>query len=189
MGMFDEIVIPKSYLKGLLTKEEEKLLKTTKSFAGSISGVVFQTKSLDNELAIYKLYKQKLYKNDRDAVLQEVKGSKWIPTTYTGEVDFYDHIKDKEGNVHWAEFVFVFRKGKLDAKRLYEFKIHRTAKEIELENRKWEAARSKQDEHEKTFKYKFYFFIFKILTKLINKVKARLDPYSYEYGTVKIKDE
>ena len=27
MGMFDDIIVPKSYLKGLLTKEQEKLVK------------------------------------------------------------------------------------------------------------------------------------------------------------------
>ena len=31
MGMFDDIIVPKSYLKGLLTKEQEKLIKDKKS--------------------------------------------------------------------------------------------------------------------------------------------------------------
>ena len=49
MGMFDDIIVPKSYLKGLLTKEQEKLIKDNN----------YQTKCLENSLAQYKVYKQK----------------------------------------------------------------------------------------------------------------------------------
>ena len=50
MGMFDHIIVPKSYLKGLLTKDQEKLLKATSRFGGSVKGILFQTKSLENSL-------------------------------------------------------------------------------------------------------------------------------------------
>ena len=40
MGMFDDIIVPKSYLKDLLTKEQEKLIKDNN----------YQTKSLENFL-------------------------------------------------------------------------------------------------------------------------------------------
>ena len=66
MGMFDDIMVPKSYLKDLLTKEQEKLIH---------GNHYYQTKSLDNALRRYKVYKQKLFLNDTDVVLQESKDS------------------------------------------------------------------------------------------------------------------
>ena len=51
MGMFDDIIVPKSYLKSLLTKDQEKLVKDNN----------YQTKSLENFLAEYKVHRQKLY--------------------------------------------------------------------------------------------------------------------------------
>jgi hypothetical protein len=179
MGMFDEIVVPKSYLKGLLTKQQEKLLTTAKDYGGSATGVVFQTKNLDNQLAVYKLYRQKLYKNER------FEDDKWSAVDYTGEIYFWDGIKDKKGDYYWIEFRFVFLKGKVDSKSLEYFKVSKTAKQIKDENRKWEISKAKQDEYQKTLKYKFYFSIFKILSKLVNRVRSKLSPYEYEYGTIK----
>ena len=43
MGMFDDIIVPKSYLKGLLTKDQEKLIKNND----------YQTNSLENFLSLY----------------------------------------------------------------------------------------------------------------------------------------
>ena len=57
--MFDEIIVPKSYLRNLLTKENEKLLHKDH---------VFQTKDFDNFLDVYKIYRQRLYKLDRSEV-------------------------------------------------------------------------------------------------------------------------
>ena len=51
MGMFDDITVPKSYLRGLLTKDQEKLIVDND----------YQTKSLENFLAQYKVHRQKLY--------------------------------------------------------------------------------------------------------------------------------
>ena len=63
--MFDDIIVPKSYLKGLLTKEQEKLIKDNN----------YQTKSLENFLGQYKVYRQKLFiKKDKE----------WVKDTYTG---------------------------------------------------------------------------------------------------------
>ena len=75
MGMFDDIIVPKSYLKSLLTKDQEKLVKDNN----------YQTKSLENFLAEYKVHRQKLYIKEGFK-----KGSKWvILKNYTGEVNFY----------------------------------------------------------------------------------------------------
>jgi hypothetical protein len=65
MGMFDDIIVPKSYLRGLLSKKEEKILKVSKRYGGSVTGCEFQTKDLENTLSMYKVYKQKLYTNDK----------------------------------------------------------------------------------------------------------------------------
>jgi|19_taG_2_1085344.scaffolds.fasta_scaffold03558_9 hypothetical protein len=177
MGMFDDIMVPKSYLKDLLTKEQEKLIH---------GNHYYQTKSLDNALRRYKVYKQKLFLNDTDVVLQESKDSKWVSLDYSGEVFFYDNIKDKEGNCHWVEFRFVFLEGKLDAKYLEEFYIQRTIGQIKEEDRKWKDARKRQLKYEKTLKYKIYFFIFKILHKLLNKARGKVTRYDYPYGTTKV---
>lgn len=175
MGMFDDIIVPKSYLRGLLTKEQEKIIR----------GNNYQTKSLENCLRQYKVYRQKLFMNDVDFLTKKEK-DKWVPVEYTGEVLFYDNIKDKNGDQHWAEFRFVFLEGKLDAKYLEEFYILKTSKEQEEENRKWKEARKKQDKYEATLKYKFYFFIFKILCKLLNKVRGKVTRYDYDYGTTRV---
>ena len=94
MGMFDEIKVPKSYLKGLLTKDQEKLL----------SGNNYQTKSFENFLAQYKIYRQKLYLKDAECSKEE----KWVRASYSGKVNFYDSMADQDGNEWWAEFDFLF---------------------------------------------------------------------------------
>lgn len=179
MGMFDEIVVPKSYLKGLLTKKQEKLLTTVRDYGGKATGVVFQTKSLDNQLSVYKLYRQKLYKSN------QFEDKEWSAIDYTGELSFWDGIKNEKGDYYWVEFSFIFLKGKVDSKRLEEFRVSKTSKEIEKENYEWALSKDKQKKYEGTFKYKFYFFILKILIKLTNKMRPKVEPYSYEYGTVK----
>ena len=199
MGMFDDIIVPKSYLKGLLTKEQEKLLKTTSRFGGAVRGIAFQTKSLENRLRKYKIYKQKLFVNDEtlwnceppdteartEATPKKYPYEKgrWEKVSHSGEVNFYDSITDKKGNKHWVEFRFVFYKGQLDAKYLEEFLLHQTKEEIETQNQKWEEAREKQEEYEKTVKYRVYFSIFKILHKMLSRIRKKVDPHSYEYGT------
>ena len=172
MGMFDDIIVPKSYLKGLLTKGQEKIIK----------GNLYQTKCLDRTLRMYKVYKQKLYAQEPPPTKTEKR--KWKAVDYTGEVYFYDSIKDKKGNAHWVEFRFVFLKGKLDAKYVEEFRLQQTSEEIVKQNEEWESSKEKQDKYEATLKYKIYFSLFKVLHKLLNKVRKKVTPYAYEYGTV-----
>ena len=172
MGMFDDIIVPKSYLKGLLTKDQEKIIR----------GNLYQTKCLDRTLRMYKVYKQKLYAQEPPPTKTEKR--KWKAVDYTGEVYFYDSIKDKKGNAHWVEFRFVFLKGKLDAKYVEEFRLQQTSEEIVKQNEEWESSKEKQDKYEATLKYKIYFSLFKVLHKLLNKVRKKVTPYAYEYGTV-----
>ena len=114
MGMFDDIIVPKSYLRGLLTKENEKLLHKDH---------VFQTKAFDNLLDVYKVYRQRLYKLDRSGFeLKEEEHTtltdKWDKIHENKTVVFYDGVKDDEENEWWFEFEFIFTNGKLDKKKL-----------------------------------------------------------------------
>ena len=172
MGMFDDIIVPKSYLKGLLTKDQEKIIR----------GNLYQTKCLDRTLRMYKVYKQKLYAQEPPPTKTEKR--KWKAVDYTGEVYFYDSIKDEKGDAHWVEFRFVFLKGKVDAKYVEEFRLQQTFEEISKQNEEWESSKEKQDKYETTLKYKIYFSLFKVLHKLLNKVRKKVTPYAYEYGTV-----
>ena len=172
MGMFDDIIVPKSYLKGLLTKDQEKIIR----------GNLYQTKCLDRTLRMYKVYKQKLYAQEPPPTKTEKR--KWKAVDYTGEVYFYDSIKDEKGNAHWVEFRFVFLKGKVDAKYVEEFRLQQTSEEIVKQNEEWENSKEKQDKYETTLKYKIYFSLFKILHKLLNKVRKKVTPYAHEYGIV-----
>ena len=51
MGMFDEITVGRTYLKDLLTKEQEAIIKQGDD--------IYQTKDLKNLLGSYKIYKRK----------------------------------------------------------------------------------------------------------------------------------
>ena len=104
MGMFDDIIVPKSYLKGLLTKQQEKLIKDNN----------YQTKSLENCLHQYKIHRQKLF-------IKEEK--KWTEVAHTGTVDFYNSIKDKKGDLYWVDFRFLFEDGVVDKKELVKYII------------------------------------------------------------------
>ena len=83
---------------------------------------------MDRTLRMYKVYKQKLYAQEPPPTKTEKR--KWKAVDYTGEVYFYDSIKDKKGNAHWVEFRFVFLKGKVDAKYMEEFRLQQTSEEI-----------------------------------------------------------
>ena len=114
--MFDNIIVPKSYLRGLLDKKQEKLLKGNHTF---------QTKNLDNTLSRYKVYAQRLYKLERSV---DMGGGveTWRKLDNTVVVVFYDTIKDKKENEWWFEFGFTFNKGKLDKKELISCKLETT---------------------------------------------------------------
>ena len=97
MGMFDDIIVPKSYLKGLLTVEQEKLVKSNN----------YQTKSLENFLGQYKVYRQKLFVKEN---------KEWIKDTRTAKINFYTSFYDKDKNMWWSEYEFTFNSGVLDRK-------------------------------------------------------------------------
>jgi len=149
MGMFDDIIVPKSYLKGLLTKEQEKLVKSNN----------YQTKSLENFLGQYKIYRQKLFVKEN---------KEWIKDTRSGKINFYTSFYDKDKNTWWREFEFTFVKGVVDKKELIKFEMEETAEEAEEREKEWEAANAKKRVFQRTFRYKFFFALSKVLRKLLS---------------------
>jgi len=147
MGMFDDITVPKSYLKGLLTKEQEKLIKDNN----------YQTKSLENFLGRYKVYRQKLFVKEN---------KEWVKDTRTGKVNFYTSFYDKDENMWWVEFEFTFRNGVVDKKELLKFQIQETAEEAEAREKEWEKITSQRKLFERTLRYRFYNKISNFLFKL-----------------------
>jgi hypothetical protein len=172
MGMFDDIIVPKSYLKGLLSKKEEKILKTSKRYGGSVTGCEFQTKDLSSTLSMYKVYKQKLYTNDKvlwnceppDTEQRNESTSKkypyekgrWKEVHYTGSVVFYNGFKDEKQNEWWFEFEFTFNNGRLDKKKLISCKLETTKAKKDSIDKMWDTEQEIFDEYRKNFKYRFF---------------------------------
>ena len=149
MGMFDDIIVPKAYLKSLLTKEQEKLVKDNN----------YQTKSLENFLGQYKVYKQKLFVKENE---------KWVKDTRSGKINFYTSFHDKDENMWWSEYEFTFDSGVLDRKKLIKFEMEETAEEAEKREKVWEAANAKRKVFQRTFKYRFFSALTKFLRKLLS---------------------
>ena len=159
MGMFDDITVPKSYLRGLLTKDQEKLIVDND----------YQTKSLENFLAQYKVHRQKLY--IREGLK---KGGKWvILKNYTGEVNFYTSFQDKDENAWWAEFNFSFVNGVLDKKELVKFEMQETAEEAKERVKAWTTRHAEIDAFQRTFKYKFFDKIRAFLSRILEWVQKQ----------------
>lgn len=159
MGMFDDITVPKSYLKGLLTKEQEKLIK----------GNSYQTKSLENFLGQYKIHRQKLYVKQGE--WKDGKDGKWVKDPYDGTINFYTSFSDDDGNRWWVEFDFLFRQGVLDQKHLVDFKQEASAAEV-LKSQEEQAKRNAEaDAFRRTFKYKFYEKVRVLLSSLLEWVQ------------------
>lgn len=160
MGMFDDIIVPKSYLKSLLTNEQEKLIKSNR----------YQTKSLENFLGTYKVYRQKLFVKEN---------KEWIKDTRSGKINFYTSFRDKDKNTWWGEFEFTLVNGVVDKKELIKFEIQQTAQEKEEQNKNREEANVKRKISQRTFKYRFFAALSRILRKLLNwseqKVNLNLD--------------
>ena len=96
MGMFDEILVPKSYLKGLLKKEDEKLFKKNH---------LFQTKDLENVMDLYKVHRQRLYKLENSRLLNKSENGsneKWKLIKQDLDINFYDFICPEEGDRYSA---------------------------------------------------------------------------------------
>ena len=163
MGMFDEILVPKSYLKGLLKKEDEKLFKKNH---------LFQTKDLENVMDLYKVHRQRLYKLENSRLLNKSENGsneKWKLIKQDLDINFYDFICPEEGDRYSAEFEFSFIRGKLDKKKLIHVKIEQTKDEAEAVAKMWEIEQKILNGYRKTsIKYKFFSSLEKYFRKAQN---------------------
>ena len=161
MGMFDEIIIPKSYLKGVLNKKDEKLFDTYHKF---------QTKDFEpmhgGSLDVYKLSRSQLSK--------QVKKDKWKKVTVTKDITFYTSFTSKNGDECWFEFEFTFVTGKIDSKKLTDRTV--TSKESqearvmgvlkETVDRMWAIEQKIFEEYREKLSYRFWMKVEKICQKL-----------------------
>ena len=160
MGMFDDIIVPKAYLRNLLTKKNEKLLHKDH---------VFQTKSFDNYLDVYKIYRQRLYRLDRSGLDPAELADIWDKVHEDNVVTFYDQVNDDEDNEWWFEFEFTFNNGKLDKKKLISSKVQTTAKERGDINKMWDTEQDIFNEYrENSNSYKLYTWLEKRFQKMTN---------------------
>jgi len=167
MGMFDDIIVPKSYLKGLLTKEQEKLIKDNN----------YQTKCLENALFQYKLHSRKLYINKKTGWTMESEPAPEKPTyefvSYTGSVNFYNSIQDERGDSYWVEFCFTFDNGVLDKKELIKFEMQETAEEAKKREKVWEERRAEIDAFQRTLRYRFFSKVRAVLSRILDWVQKQ----------------
>ena len=156
MGMFDEIIVPKGYLRSLLKKEDEKLLDKNH---------LFQTKDLDNFLDLYKVHRQYLYKKKRESLPFE----EWEKVKKNIAVRFYDCLKNKKGDEYEFECEFTFKNGKVDKKELINFRLESTKEESEEVQKMWDIEQEIFNVYrERSLKYKFFFRMEKRFLKITN---------------------
>ncbi len=162
MGMFDEIIVGRTYLKDLLTKEQEAILKQGDD--------VYQTKDLECTLGRYKIYKRKLWKDVTSFTIdlgkekkEEKPKPKWEVFKVSQEVSFCNLIII-DGNEHWFEFRITFNDGKIDRKFLDDYTT-RSKAEIEKEEEEWAIIKSYYDAHKSRLIIRLYSWI---ANKLMN---------------------
>ena len=163
MGMFDDIIVPKSYLRNLLTKKDEELLASNHSF---------QTKSLDNLMDEYKIYRKHLYKLDRSGIHlldPHPKDEKWVKVSNSIVVNFCDVVKDGDGNEYLFEFDFTFKKGWLDKKKLIACKLQTTAKKRKAIDKMWDTEQQIFDEYRNgSVSYRLFTWLERRLQRMTN---------------------
>lgn len=152
MGLYDEISVPKSYLRNILSKFQERMLDKDHRF---------QTKDLDSGMDQYKVFRQRLYKKDLEF-------GHWSIIRFSGNVEFYDIIKDESGNSHEVAFQFEFIKGKLDKKTLLKWELFETLEERKEAEKMWNIEQQIFSSYRKTLKYKFFLKVETFFAKLSN---------------------
>ena len=152
MGLYDEISVPKSYLRNILSKFQERMLDKDHRF---------QTKDLDSAMGQYKVFRQRLYE-------QNLEFGHWSIKRFSGDVCFYDFIKDESGNSYEIVFKFAFIKGKLDKKTLLTWQVFETVEEKKETERMWNIEQQIFSSYRNTFKYKFFLKVETFFAKLSN---------------------
>ena len=143
MGMFDEIIVPKSYLRGILDKKDESLFDTYHKF---------QTKDLENDLSVYKLYRKQLYKarhNTESPIWDKMAAPR------VDKLSFYTTFTTKDGDECWFEFEFGFVNNKLDSKKLVDRTVSSKESQKAIQ-RMWDIEQEIFDEHRKKLSYRFW---------------------------------
>ena len=161
MGMFDELLISRTYLKDLLTKEQETVLKSHNN--------VYQTKSLENALYKYRVHRRKLWKDDSSFTIsektqEEVRKPNWVEVKKTLPIEFYTEVI-VDGNSYWFEFFFTFVNGKIDTKELTDYST-RSKAEIDKEEEQWQIIKTYYD----AYKGKFFVRICEFISRKLMSV-------------------
>ena len=178
MGMFDEIIVPKSYLRGILDKKDEKLFDTYNKF---------QTKdfaAMGGLGDLYKLYRGRLIKRKHDIGTWidgnefKILPNQWEKVTVTTEINFYNSFTSKDGDDCWFEFKFKFIKGKLDSKELVDKVITNKQSQKAIE-RMWDIEQDIFEEYRQRWSYKFWTRVERFCQKLSVLARKRHSiPYS-----------
>ena len=166
MGMFDEIIVPRSYLRNLLNKEDENLFKKDH---------VFQTKDLDNVMDLYKVHRRQLYKLNRseialnEGVQHTSLGDQWDKVRDNIDINFHDLLKDRKGDEYSVEFEFTFKNGKVDKKELISLNLEKTKAERELIDEMWDIEQEIFNDFRSTsLKYRFFSWLEGRFNKMTN---------------------
>ncbi len=154
MGMFDEIEVSRTYLKDLLTKEQEEILKSHDD--------MYQTKDLDNAMYRYRIHRRKLWKDDSSFSIynngqEEKKKPNWVEQKIDRFVTFYSNFTYKE-NDYWYEFQISFVDGKIDTKQLVDYSVKSKA-EIDKEEKEWSIISTYYDAHKKKLFVRLFDFL------------------------------
>lgn len=108
MSKFDDVRIPLSYLKDLVSKEQLSILKYAER-----TDKFFQTKCLDCKGKTYRVNRKKLYKQKKDGKLDV--------TFLTDTIVVYNSIKHSDGNRYSFEFNVRIVDGVVENITLYNF--------------------------------------------------------------------
>jgi hypothetical protein len=178
--MFDNI---KCELPLPLNKKEQKTFSNV-----DWNDRVFQTKDTDCTLSSYIIRKNgKLYglfiEGENVRVISEKeekkikkqgkfcwpyefkeKSRKYKHEKFTGDLYFYDHVIDKDGNEWWVEFVAKFIDGVIKGKiKKKEVKFSQSAEDIKKNEEDWQERITKEK------------------AKLSSKIKRTLNKYTFGY--------
>lgn len=108
MSKFDDVRIPLSNFKDIVSNEQFSILKyaeRTDSF--------FQTRCFDCKGETYKINRKKLYKQRKDGTLDRV--------FFTDTIVVYNSIKHSNGNRYSFEFNVRIEEGLIEDIRLHNF--------------------------------------------------------------------
>jgi len=182
MGMFDEIIVPKSYLRDVLDKKDESLFDTNHKF---------QTKDLENALVTYKIYRKQLYRAITKGMFADTTANKklvWEKVLESKIVSFYDTFQKRssdstgnndhddwgefEGDEYWFEFEFSFVEGKLDTKKLIDKTVtdEETRKATQL---MWDIEQEIFDEYRERLSYRFWSKVERVCQRLTNMARNK----------------